>query len=581
MLADITDRNTLIMKIKLFALLSTFTIFLSFTTFSQTTLVKGDTLVRSINYGDMQLYKVKIAKGNFYKLVIIQNGIDIQIKLKSSGIKDSVFDSPNGISGPEPVEFLATANGYALLEVMPLNDSSNTKRGEYTIKYLQQISAGEYTKMLKQREAEKNEFVDWIKQNAVPLKTVKANSGFEDLDFLKPLLINKRVIGIGEATHGTKEFFKMKHRMLEFLVTQMGFTVFGIEASYGRCKYINDYVLTGKGNLDTATVIQGFTTWSTEEVRDMIQWMRSYNETHPDKKVQFVGFDLQVNDEAEFAISNYYKKVDAAKKQEVDSLLKQVAAAEKHGGIFSGDTTIRTLINPVQNLICNFIEKEGNYILKSNKQEYDEILWSEKILHQFLVSYSYNNFIETVKKEDRDFYMAQNILTWLSYFPKGTKIMIWAHNGHIAKDFLDAVAVPSMGSYLKEALKDEYYAIGFDFYKGSFLSNDIDLPNSVGWEKEAVGEAPEGNLSSYFVKAGLGNSFLDFSLTNQNDNIKQWLNDKIIGTYSMGSQFSKTWSSQQYIAPMKIHHAFDGVFFVKESNSAVPVKWLAINNYKF
>ena len=569
------------MKIKSFALLSTFAIFFSCTTFSQTTLLKGDILVRSINYGDSQLYKIKISKGNFYKLVIIQNGIDIQIELKSSGSKDSVFDSPNGISGPEPVEFLATANGYGLLKLRPLKDSSNSKRGEYIIKYLQQISAGEYVKILKQREAEKKEFIDWIKQNAVPLKTVKANSGFEDLDFLKPLLANKRIIGMGEATHGTKEFFEMKHRMLEFLVTQMGFTVFGIEASYGRCKYINDYVLTGKGNLDTATVIQGFTTWSTEEVRDMIQWMRNYNETHPDKKIQFVGFDLQVNDEVEFAISKYYKKVDAAKKQEVDSLLKQIDAAEINGGIFFGDTTIKSLISPLEKLICGFIEKEGKYILESSKQEYDDILWSEKILHQYLISFSYNNFSEPVKKEDRDFYMAQNILTWLAYFPKETKMMVWAHNGHIAKDFLDATSVPSMGSYLKETLKDEYYAIGFDFYKGSFQSDDIDLKNSPGWENEEVGEAPEGNLSSYFVKAGLGNSFLDFSLTNQNDNIKKWLNDKIIGTYSMGSQFSKTWSSRQYIARMKINHAFDGVIFINESNSAVPLKWLTINNYKF
>ena len=310
-------------------------------------------------------------------------------------------------------------------------------------------------------------------------------------------------------------------------------------------------------------------------------WLRNYNATHPGNQVQFVGFDLQVNDEAEFTISNYYKKVNASKKQEVDSLLKQVANAEKRGGIFSGDSTITTLISPVEKLIADFTEHEGAYILKSSRQEYDEVLWSEKILHQYLISYGYNNFAETIKKDSRDFYMAQNILTWLAYFPKGIKMMIWAHNGHIAKDFLDAVSVPSMGSYLKEALKDEYYAVGFDFYKGSFQSNDIDLKDSPGWEKQEVGEAPEANLSSYFVKAGLGNSFLDFSLTHQNENIRQWLNDKPIGTYSMGSQFSKTWSSANYISPMKLHHAFDGVIFIKQSNSAVPVKRMSINNFNF
>ena len=373
-------------------------LFISMTGYSQTTLIQGDSLLRKINLTESHLYKIKIKQGDFYKLIILQKGIDLQIEVKSPGSKDTVFDSPNGLSGPEPVEFLAISNGYALLDVKPLQDSSNAKTGEYTINYTEEMSAGNYAKILTLREAEKKEFVDWIKLNALPLKSVIANSGFEDLNLLKPVLMNKRVIGLGEATHGTKEFFEMKHRMLEYLVTQLGFTVFAIEASYGRCKYINDYVLNGKGNLDTATVIQGFTTWSTEEVKEMIRWMRNYNQTNPVQKVQFVGFDLQVNDAVELAISEYYGKVDPLKKAGVDTLLKKVSKAELSGGIFSGDTLIRTLISPIDNLINAFIENKIRYILKSNKQEYDEILWSQKILYQFLISFSHNNFTEKISK---------------------------------------------------------------------------------------------------------------------------------------------------------------------------------------
>lgn len=562
-------------------LLSALILLLSLKGNSQTILKSGDSLFRKIKTDESHIYKVKVKKGNFYEFTVLQKGIDLQIEVKTPGNKDSIFNSSFVISGEEVVELLTSSDGYAKLNVTPLTDSFNTKAGEYIIKYVQELSSKEYSKILKHRAAEKKEFVDWVKQNAIPLKSVKSNSGFDDLNFLKPVLINKCVVGLGEATHGTKEFFEMKHRMLEFLVTQLGFTVFAIEASYGRCKYINDYVLTGKGNLDTAVVIQGFTTWRTEEVKNMIQWMRDYNQNNPASKIQFVGYDLQANDAVAFSIFNYYGKVDPFKKVLIDSFLKKVHNAEMKGGIFSGDTTIKTLINPIENLITNFIEREGEYVLKSSKQEYDEILWSHKILHQFIISYSYNNFTEPIKKEDRDFYMAQNILTWLTYFPKGTKMVVWAHNGHIAKDFLDAVSVPSMGGYLKEVLKDEYYAIGFDFYKGRFQSNDVDLKDSPGWEEQEVGEAPTGNLSSYFVQAGLDNSFLDLSVTNQNQNIKHWLNEKVIGTYSMGSQFSKKWPLVSFISPMKIHRAFDGVIFIKESNRAVPIKSLKINNYNF
>jgi len=64
------------------------------------------------------------------------------------------------------------------------------------------------------------------------LKSVKAESGFEDLSPLKNVLKDVQIVGLGEATHGTKEFFQMKHRMLEFLVKEMGFTVLALEFNY-------------------------------------------------------------------------------------------------------------------------------------------------------------------------------------------------------------------------------------------------------------------------------------------------------------------------------------------------------------
>jgi erythromycin esterase len=550
--------------------------------FSQTGLIINKKWTKEINQAETHSYKIKTKKGDLYKLLVLQNGIDLAIEVK--GGKNSAiqsFDSPNGITGPEPVEFVADISGNMLVVIKPLTDSHNAKKGEYSIEYTEHVNAAGYTKILNRKEAQEKEFADWIRNNSISLKSVQAGSGFEDLNLLKPVLANKRVIGIGEATHGTKEFFQMKHRMLEFLVKEMGFTVFAIEASYSRCKYINDYVLNGKGDLDTATVIQGFTTWSTEEVREMIKWMRDYNRTDPVHKIQFVGFDLQVNDATAFAISNYYQRVDPSKKDTIDGLLRKILLEEKKGGIFSGDTTIRELISPVESLLKNFIENQGAFILKSSEQEFNEIRWCHKILHQYLISYSYNNFNATVKKEGRDFYMAQNILAWLNYFPKGTKMMVWAHNWHIAKEYLDGVSVPSMGSYLKKELKDEYYAIGFDFYYGKFQSNDPDLKNSPGWEEQEVGNAPTGNLSSYFVQAGLGNSFLDLTLTQKNMNIENWLTKKEIGTYSMGSQFSKKWPASNYIVPMKLSDAFDGVIFIKQSNRAVPVKRMTINNYNF
>jgi len=72
-----------------------------------------------------------------------------------------------------------------------------------------------------------------LKKEMVPLKTVQAKSGFEDMEPLKEVLKDKQIVAMGEATHGTSDFFKMKHRMFEFLVEEMDFRVFAIEGEFG------------------------------------------------------------------------------------------------------------------------------------------------------------------------------------------------------------------------------------------------------------------------------------------------------------------------------------------------------------
>jgi len=137
----------------------------------------------------------------------------------------------------------------------------------------------------------KNKVVEAIKSEAIEIKTVEAGNGFEDLMPLKDILKDKKVVAMGEATHGTKEFFQMKHRMLEFLVNEMGYNVFGIEACMSDCMAINDYVINGKGDAKQSVSGMGFWTWDTKEVVDMVEWMREYNKTHI-KKVKFYGFDM-------------------------------------------------------------------------------------------------------------------------------------------------------------------------------------------------------------------------------------------------------------------------------------------------
>lgn len=552
--------------------------FLYLTALSQQVLNVKDSIQAEILQTESHKYSFKAIKGQFLNFVVNQIGIDLKVSLYSP--QNSLImevDSPNGQNGPEHVNFRSPSSGNYIIKVIPLNDTIfNSKAGKYSIVFRNITSSKDYSRFLEKEKIEETEFISWINNKSIPIKTVEAGSGFDDLNNLKSLLSDKQVVGLGEATHGTKEFFQMKHRMVEFLVKELGFNVFAIEASYSRCKYINDYVLRGIGNLDTATAIQGFWVWRTEEVRDLIKWIKEYNDMNPDKKVSFVGFDLQINDAAALKISHIYHYYNNEKASEIDTLLKSIVQFQSRRTSLS---ECKRLLSEVDNLILNLVNSKGKYLLSMTDFEFDDFLWNHRILHQYLLTYSYSVSPQQSDSVQyyRDKFMAENIFSWMDIFPENSKIVVWAHNGHIKFDNIQP-GIPSMGKYLKEHLKEKYYSIGFDFQRGKFQSMDRDS-NPMKLAEFEIRESAKNKLSSYFMKTNQNCSFIDFHNIN-NKVAENWINNRIIGIYGIGSMFSNQWPASSYTSEINLAKAFDGMFVFKETSRAIPIKNLQINQFK-
>ena len=170
----------------------------------------------------------------------------------------------------------------------------------------------------------------WIRAHAIPLATPEAGHGFEDMQPLKKVVGNARIVELGEATHGTREFFQLKHRMLEFLATEMGFTIFSIEANMPEAYRLNEYVLTGKG--DPKELLKGmyFWTWNTQEVLDMILWMRKFNASGKGR-VEFTGFDMQTPDVAMEIVREFARKYDEDYLATLEAASKATERAKQRG----------------------------------------------------------------------------------------------------------------------------------------------------------------------------------------------------------------------------------------------------------
>jgi hypothetical protein len=107
----------------------------------------------------------------------------------------------------------------------------------------------------------------------------------------------------------------------------------------------------------------------------------------------------------------------------------------------------------------------------------------------------------------------------------------------------------------------------------------VDSPGPVAFE---VPEAPRGNVSWYFAQAGFDKCFVDLRSTEKSETIINWINNKEMGMYFMGSGFSNTWLPGSFIMPTKLSESYDGLIFIRETNRAVPIeKKIEINNFKF
>lgn len=417
--------------------------------------------------------------------------------------------------------------------------------------------------------------VAWIKQNALPLKSVKAGNGFEDLVHLKVVLENVQIVGLGEATHGTKEFFQMKHRMIEFLVKEMGFTVIALELNSNGANNINKYILSGKGDIYYALASQGLLVWNTEEIINMIEWLRDYNQTVPDdRKVRFMGFDFRVNwvgDNFD-VIKEYLKRVDLKSANQNDSLLNLVKKIDS--GSIKGINT-DSCKNEFLKFFANFSINKGDYVQHTSKNEYENILQRLAYITQNLCWNHISGYnareLYTEKVKLRDYYMSSNFMSFFQNEKPNTKFIVWAHNGHISKagPSSENGNIKCFGNYLNEAYGKKYYAFGFSFDKGSFQSYGYsDERKPLGMMEFTVSAEHKKTLDWYLSQTGLNPFIINFRTNQIPDFMNEFLSAKLLAR-SPGAEVVQG-LEERLNSFVEINKCYDALIFINNTSGATP-----------
>jgi erythromycin esterase len=402
--------------------------------------------------------------------------------------------------------------------------------------------------------------LDWLFERASSFSSIDTGElgldEFADLAAFGRIVGEARVVALGESTHGTSEFFRVKHRLLAYLVEHAGFRVFAIEANQLAVEPINDYVRGGSG--DPLNLMRAmFRVWNTEEMRDLINWMRAYNAEHPGRMVEFIGFDMQDPRHPIDSVSSFLRRIEPTLRPWADSLYAPYRDAWREANYPQGPTEVRQSWHANALEVYERVRGYRDRWLARAADRADSIA-AEWVVQNANVARQAALSALTMDFATRDSAMAENIRWALERRPEGTRVVVWAHDGHISRAAHASANYwggGSMGGELATLFGDEYRAFGLLTHAGSYsgaMGSDI-----IDTE---LFPAPAGSLEEALHQVGqrLGSSLLIADIRNaMYDPAGSWLLEprliRMIGYAAEDFAFA---------SPISVGSQFDGVVFV-------------------
>jgi erythromycin esterase len=314
--------------------------------------------------------------------------------------------------------------------------------------------------------------VRWLTAHSTPLRDVRPPSSApaddSDLDLFRKIVGDARVVALGESTHGTREFFLAKHRLLEYLVRRLGFSVFAIEANQVAVQTTNRYVLGGPGTAREAIRVM-FAVWNTEEMEALVEWMRGYNASHPARPIRFVGYDMQDHRRPADTLRAFLERREPSLIASFDHLLGEYRAQRSWSTPQIADTTrSRWRVNAER--LWQDVGARRTAWLTDSRTDADSanVEWavqSANLLRQAALGN------ETLNVPDRDSLMAANLGWVLQVLAPGERAVVWAHDIHVSAGGdakLSFYNGATMGAQLRRMFGDAYRRFSLVTYEGSY-----------------------------------------------------------------------------------------------------------------
>jgi protein-L-isoaspartate(D-aspartate) O-methyltransferase len=330
-------------------------------------------------------------------------------------------------------------------------------------------------------------------QEALARMLADAAESFSSIETaeLNPLIErigSARIVLLGEASHGTSEFYRMRERITRDLIIKKGFRFIAIEADWPDAARVDHYVRHFEYPPSEWTAFARFPTWMwrNAEVRDFVNWLRNRNGTvERGKRVAFHGLDLYSLYDSIRSVLNYLDEVDPASakiaRERYGCLTpwQRDPATYGHAALTGSYPTCEShVIRTLTDLLAKrrayaerdgerFLDAEQNARLVANAERYYRIMY----------------YGSRASWNVRDSHMFEILENLLAFHGPDSKAVVWAHNSHVGNAAATEMAARgehNIGQLCRKKFGEQAYLIGFGTHSGTVAAaSEWDGPMEV------------------------------------------------------------------------------------------------------
>jgi erythromycin esterase-like protein len=348
-----------------------------------------------------------------------------------------------------------------------------------------------------------------------------------DYDHLIDAIGESRWVLIGEASHGTQDFYQERAEITKCLITEKGFTAVCAEADWPDAYRVNRYVRGAKDDPDADSALEGFKRfpqwmWRNTVVLAFVEWLRGHNDALPtdSRKTGFYGLDLYSLHASMAEVIGYLDTVDP---QAADRARRRYECFDHFGvdpQMYGYTTNLGTAEPCEEEVVAQLIdlrERAAELASRDGQIAEDEAFQAEQNARLARNAEAYYRSMFRGRESSwnlRDRHMAETLDELVAHLGRAgqqPKVVVWAHNSHLGDaraTEMGAQGELNVGQLVRERHGRETFLIGFSTHHGTVTAaSDWDAPA----ERKQVRPGLPGSYEDLFHRAaegGLGDRFM-------------------------------------------------------------------------